>query len=161
MRLTANHVREFVGVSRTDFQRWLTVLQPYAGQQTQARKARVFETRDLVFFAIIRLLTGEVGLRLDAVARFSQCMRSDLSKLSDLSIETRWIALKYSRKNGWLVNEDDLNASELHLEVDVTQIWFQVHQFLGLTSSWAQSNLPLGLVALNAEGHVTNRKLGV
>lgn len=161
MRLTANHVREFVGVSRTDFQRWLTVLPPYAGQQTQARKARVFEARDLVFFAIIRLLTGEVGLRLDAIAGFSQCIRNDLSKLSDLSIETRWITLKYCRKNGWLVNEDGLSAFELHLEVDATQIWFQVHQFLGLTSSWAQSNLPLGLVALNVEGPFTNRELGV
>ena len=114
-----------------------------------------------MFFAIVRLLTGDVGLRLDAVAGFSQCMRNDLTKLSDLSIETRWIALKYSREKGWLVNADDLTESELSLGVDVTQIWFQVHQFLGLTSSWAQSNLPLGLVALNADGHFTNRKLGV
>lgn len=164
MRLTANHVREFVGVSRTDFQRWLTVLPPYAGQQTQARKARVFEARDLVFFALIRLLTvltGEIGLRLDAVAGFSQCMRSDLTKLSDLSIETRWIALKYSREKGWLLDSDDLTESELSLGVDVTRIWFQVHQFLGLTSSWEQSNLPLGLMALNAESHISTRKLGV
>ena len=161
MRLTANHVREFVGVSRTDFQRWLTVLPPYAGQQTQARKARMFEARDLVFFALIRLLTGQIGLRLDAVAGFSQCMRSDLTKLSDLSIETRWIALKYSREKGWLLDSDDLTESELSLAVDVTRIWFQVHQFLGLTSSWAQSNLPLGLTALNTESHIATRKLGV
>lgn len=161
MRLTANHVREFVGISRTDFQRWLTVLPPYAGHQTQARKARVFEARDLVFFAIVRLLTAEVGLRLDAVAGFSQCMRNDLTKLSDLCIETRWIALKYSREKGWLVNSDDLTESELSLGVDVTQIWFQVHQFLGLTSIWAQRNLPLGLVALNAEDNFANRQLSI
>jgi hypothetical protein len=161
MRLTANHVREFVGVSRTDFQRWLTVLPPYAGQQTQARKARVFEARDLVFFAVVRLLTAEVGLRLDAIAGFSQCMRSDLTKLSDLSIENRRIALEYSREKGWLMDSDDLTESELSLGVDVTRIWFQVHQFLGLTSIWEQSNLPLGLMALNAESHIAIRKLGV
>lgn len=79
MRLTASHVREFVGVSRTEFQRWLTVLLPYAAQKTQARKARVFEARDLVFFATVLFLISEVGLRLDAVAGFSQCMRNDLS----------------------------------------------------------------------------------
>jgi hypothetical protein len=161
MRLTANHVREFVGVSRTDFQRWLTVLPPYAGQQTTARKARVFEARDLVFFAVVRFLTAEVGLRLDAIAGFSQCMRSDLTKLSDLSIETRRIALEYSREKGWLMDSNDLTESELSLGVDVTRIWFQVHQFLGLTSNWEQSNLPLGLMALNAESHIAIRKLGV
>lgn len=161
MRLTANHVREFVGVSRTDFQRWLTILPPYAGQQTHARKARVFEARDLVFFATVRFLTCEVGLRLDAVAGFSEYMRDDLSKLSDLSIEARWITLSYSREKGWSVNAGDPAESELNLAVDVTQIWFKVHQFLGLTSNWAQSNLPLGLVPLSNEGHFANRQFSV
>lgn len=149
MRLTANHVREFVGVSRTDFQRWLTILPPYAAQLTQARKARVFEARDLVFFATVRFLTSEVGLRLDAVAGFSECMRNDLSKLSDLSTESRWVVLIFSSGRGWSIDTDALQESEVNLKVDVTQIWFRVHQFLGLTSDWAQSNLPLGLVPVS------------
>lgn len=148
MRLTANHVREFAGVSRTDFQRWLTLLPPYAAQQTQARKARVFEARDLVFFATVRLLTSEVGLRLDAIANFSESMRNDLSKLSDLSTESRWVVLIFSSNKGWSISADTQQESEVSLKVDVTQIWFKVHQFLGLTSDWAQSNLPLGLIPL-------------
>lgn len=146
MRLTANHVREFVGVSRTDFQRWLTILPPFARQQTQARKARIFEARDLVFFATIRFLTGEVGLRLDAVVGFSECLRNDLSKLSDLSTESRWVVLIFSSGKGWSIGADTLQESEVNLKIDVAQIWFKVHQFLGLTSDWAQSNLPLGLI---------------
>lgn len=146
MRLTANHVREFVGVNRTDFQRWLTLLPPYAAQQTQARKARIFEARDLVFFAAVRFLTVEVGLRLDAVAGFSEYLRNDLSKLSDLSMESRWVVLVFSSGHGWSISTSVQQESELSLKVDVTQIWFRVHQFLGLTSDWAQSNLPLGLV---------------
>jgi hypothetical protein len=149
MRLTANHVREFVGMSRTDFQRWLNILPPYAAQQTQARKARIFEARDLVFFATVRFLTGEVGMRLDAVSRFSDSMRNDLAKLSDLSTESRWISLVFSSDAGWSINTDILQDSEVHLKVDVTQIWFRVHQFLGLTSDWTQSNLPLGLIPVN------------
>ena len=145
MRLTANHVREFVGVSRTDFQRWLTTLPPYAGQLTQIRKARVFEARDLVFFAAVRLLTCEVGLRLDAIVGFSECLRLDLSKLSDLSTESRWVILFFSHGKGWSIGADALQESDVSLKVDLTQIWFRVHQFLGLTSDWTQSNLPLGL----------------
>lgn len=148
MRLTANHVREFVGVSRTDFQRWLTTLAPYAAEQTQVRKARVFETRDLVFFAAVQFLTREVGLRLDAVAGFSHCMRNDLSKLSDLSIESRCVTLNYVSGKGWSIDADPAHESHLNLKLDVTHIWFKVHQFLGLTSDWAQSNLPLGLTAV-------------
>lgn len=149
MRLTAYHVREFVGVSRTDFQRWLTILPPYAAQLTQARKARVFEARDLVFFATVRFLTDEVGLRLDAVSGFSECMRDDLSKLSDLSTESRWVILIFSTDKGWSIGADTLQESEINLKIDVAQIWFRVHQFLGLTSNWAQSNLPLGLIPVS------------
>ena len=149
MRLTANHVREFVGVTRTDFQRWLTILPPYAAQQTQARKARVFEARDLVFFATVRFLTGEVGLRLDAVASFSECMRKDLSKLSDLSTESRWVVLIFSSGKGWSIGADALQGFDFILKMDVAQIWLKVHQFMGLTSDWAQSNLPLGLIPVS------------
>lgn len=149
MRLTANHVREFVGVSRTEFQRWLTVMPPYAEQQTQARKARVFEARDLVFFAAVRFLINEVGLRLDAIAGFSQCMRNDLSKLSALSAESRRVVLIFSSGKGWSIGADNELESEFKLEVDVTEIWFRVHQFLGLSSDWAQSNLPLGLTPVS------------
>lgn len=149
MRLTANHVREFVGVSRTDFQRWLTLLPPYSGQQTQARKARVFETRDLVFFATVRFFVSEVGLRLDAISNFSECMRNDLTKLSDLSLETRLVVLAYSHDKGWSTSTDTLEESEFVLKVDVAQHWFRVHQFLGLTSDWTQGNLPLGLLPVN------------
>lgn len=151
MRLTANHVREFVGVSRTDFQRWLTILPPYVAQQTHARKARVFEARDLVFFATVRFLTSEVGLRLDAVASFSDCLRNDLSKLSDLSTESRWVVLVFSSGKGWSIDADTPQKFEINLKIDVTQIWFKVHQFLGLTSDWAQSNLPLGLMPMSDE----------
>ncbi len=149
MRLTANHVREFVGVSRTEFQRWLTVLPPYSGQKTQARTARVFEARDLVFFAATRFLISEVGLRLDAVASFSQCMRTELAKLSDLSIESRRVALIFSSGKGWSVGADSTVESEFKLEIDVSEIWSKVHQFLGLTSDWAQSNLSLGLIPVS------------
>ena len=156
MRLTANHVREFVGVSRTDFQRWLSILPPYAAQLTHARKARIFEARDLVFFAAVQFLTNEVGLRLDAVASFSDCLRNDLSKLSDLSTESRLVVLIFSSGKGWSIGDDALQESEFSLKMDVTQIWFKVHQFLGLTSDWAQSNLPLGLFPV---GDSNNRQL--
>ena len=149
VRLTASHIREFVGVNRTDFQRWLTLLPPYAVQQTHARKARIFEARDLVFFATVRFLTVEVGLRLDAVAGFSEYLRNDLSKLSDLSMESRWVVLVFSSDHGWSISANALQESELSLKVDVTQIWFRVHQFLGLTSDWGQSSLPLGLITVN------------
>lgn len=161
MRLTASHIREFADISRTDFQRWLTVLPPYAGQQTQARKARVFEARDLVFFALVRFLTCEVGLRLDAVAGFSEYMRDDLSNLSDLSLEVRSIVLSYSQEKGWSVNAVDTAGAEIKLDMDVTQIWFKVHQFLGLTSNWAQGNLHLGLVPVGNEAHFANRQLSI
>lgn len=161
IRLTANHVREFVGLSRTDFQRWLTILPPYTRQHTEARKARVFEARDLVFFSIVRFLTCEAGLRLDAIANFSECMRDALSKLSDLSIEKRRIFLSFSLEKGWSVNTEEPIEFELTLAVEVTQTWFKVHQFLGLTSNWAQSNLPLGFVPLRDEGYVAKRRINV
>src|SRR3990167_4040390 len=123
VRLTANHVREFVGVSRTDFQRWLTVLPPYATQHTQARKARLFEAPDLVFFAAVWFLTGEVGVRLDAVANFSECMRNDLSKLSDLSTESRWIKLVFSTNEGWSIDAGAPHESDVSLKVDIYAIW--------------------------------------
>lgn len=161
IRLTANHIREFVGLSRTDFQRWLTILPPYTRQHTEVRKARVFEARDLVFFSIVRFLTCEAGLRLDAIANFSECMRDALSKLSDLSIEKRKILLSFSLANGWSVNIEEPAEFELTLGIDVTQTWFKVHQFLGLTSNWAQSNLPLGFVPLRDEGYVAKRRINV
>lgn len=145
MRLTASHVREFAEISRTDFQRWLTVLPPYAGQPTEARKARVFDARDLVFFAVVRHLTSLVGLRLDAIASFSECMRNDLAKLSDLSTESRQVVLLFSSDKGWATDTGISQEFEVSLKVDVSHIWLRVHQFLGLTSDWGQSNLPLGL----------------
>jgi hypothetical protein len=145
VRLTASHVREFVRISRTDFQRWLTVLPPYATHQTHARKARIFEARDLVFFAVVHFLTSSIGLRLDAVASFSECLRNDLTKLSDLSTESRWVVLRFSMENGWSIDAGASQESDVHLKMDVSQIWFRIHQFLGLTSDWKQSNLPLGL----------------
>lgn len=145
MRLTASHVREFVEVSRTDFQRWLTILPPYSEHQTEARKARAFEARDLVFFAMVKYLTSQVGLKLDAIANFSECMRNDLTKLSDLSTESRQVALLFSSDKGWSIDSGITQAFEVSLKVDVSHIWFRVHQFLGLTSDWAQNNLPLGL----------------
>lgn len=158
MRLTASHIREFVEVSRTDLQRWLTILPPYATRSTEARKARMFEARDLVFFALIRFLICEVGLRLDAIAGFSEYLRDDLSKLSDLSIESRWIVLSYSREKGWRTRLDNATVVELKIEIDVTQIWLEVHQFLGLTSNWAQSNLPLGLVPMGNSRRFSSRQ---
>lgn len=149
MRLTANHVREFVEVSRTDFQRWLSVLPPYADQPTQIRKARIFEARDLAFFAIVRFLTTNVGLRLDALANFSECLRNDLSKLSDLSSEPRIVVLIFSSREGWSIRDASFQEAEFCLKMDVAQTWFNVHQFLGLTSDWAQSNLPLGLAPVS------------
>lgn len=147
MRLTANHVREFVGISRTDFQRWLKTLPPYNSQATQVRKARVFDARDLVFFAAIHFLSTQVGLRLDAISIFSEPLRNDLSKLSDLSHETRWIELNYSTMTGWSIcSGQKQEECDFSVKIDVSQIWFRVHQFLGLTSDWAQSNLPLGLL---------------
>ena len=145
MRLTANHVRDFVGVSRTDFHRWLTALPPYSTQLTQARKTRVFDARDLIFFATVRFLITDIGLRLNAVANFSEFMRNDLSKLSDLSTESRWVTLFFSNDKGWSIGADAPQESDASLKVDLTQIWSRVHQFMGLTSDWTQANLPLGL----------------
>ncbi len=145
MRLTANHVRDFVGVSRTDFHRWLTALPPYSTQITQARKARVFDARDLIFFAAVRFLVTDVGLRLNSVANFSEFMRNELSKLSDLSVESQSVVLFFSSGRGWSLGTDVTQDSDASLKVDLTQIWSRVHQFMGLTSDWTQGNLPLGL----------------
>ncbi|MES2686790.1 MAG: hypothetical protein V4706_08185 [Pseudomonadota bacterium] len=156
MRLTANHVREFVGVGRTEFQRWLTLLPPYAAHKTQARKARVFDARDLVFFATVRILVNEVGLRLSAIAGFSECMRNDLAKLSDLSIESRCVTLNYANSKGWSIGVDGVHDTQFNLTMDVAETWLQVHQFLGLTSDWTQSNLQLGLTPV---GNSNKRRL--
>lgn len=146
MHLTANHVREFVGISRTDFQRWLKTLPPYSSQVTQIRKARAFDAHDLVFFATVHFLSTQAGLRLDAIGNFSEPLRNELSKLSDLSHETRWIELNYAVAVGWSIYSDPTQKeSEFSVKIDVSSTWFRVHQFLGLTSDWAQSDLPLGL----------------
>lgn len=138
------HIRELLGVSRTDVQRWLSTLPPFSESPTQARTARTFTVSDLAFFSIVAMLHKQLEMPLRTIASFSVGLHALLNApAASNAMPARYFA---NQVDGlWQVGtEIDGTVS---LAIDSEPIWRAVYEFVGLKLN-PQSHLQFGLMAV-------------
>jgi hypothetical protein len=146
LQYQAVHIRELLGVSRTDVQRWLSTLPPFSTLPTQARTARAFTISDLAFFSMVSLLHKQLELPLRAIASFS----ADLHALLNAPAASNAVPARYfaNQVDGvWHVGTE-MDGS-VSLAIDSGRIWRAVYEFVGLEPN-PQSHLQFGLMALSS-----------
>lgn len=148
-KITAVHVRDFLQLNRSEFQRWLDILPPFSTAPTQARQARVFTLKDLVFFGVIALMHRELGVALNKVAQFSAILYQRLGAPIALDNPEQYVALSVSTKGEWDISID--RVEQLSLVVNLGPIWEDVYRFLGLGHMPQQKSLPFGLVTVDTQ----------
>lgn len=144
LQYQAVHIRELVGVSRTDLQRWLCTLPPFNKSPTQARTARTFTVSDLAFFSIVVLLHKELEMPLRTIAYFS----AELHALLNVPAASNAAPARYfvNQVDGiWKVGTE-IDGS-VSLSIDSGPIWLSVYEFVGLELN-PQSHLQFGLMAV-------------
>ncbi|WNC89598.1 hypothetical protein RI103_18280 [Paraburkholderia sp. FT54] len=153
IKITASDVRECVGVTRSDLQRWLSTLPPFATDGTEARHARQFQTTDLIFLLLIKALVKDIGLKLDVVASFSNQLHEQVSSTSFVERrESAEICLSMIEPGMWRLTSPSSEILSLTLRLQPAREI--VYRFLGVEAQSAQRDLPLGFVV------VGNRRAG-
>lgn len=158
LQFTAVHVRGLLGLTRTDFQRWLNVLPPFDQAPTQVRTARRFAITDLAFFSLIALLHRGLGLPVTTIARFSASLHDHVNRPSSLSSPAARLFLNRINDDVWEVALEP--AGGVSISIDPEPIWKDVYGFIGLQMP-VQRELALGLVSVNplsVRDHVRGRR---
>lgn len=155
-KLIAADVRQFLDLSRSELQRWMTVLPPYASTPTRVRSARRFLVRDLAFLRVVAFLHRDIGIPLAVIAQFANLIYEHVGAY--LSVDgfpvpagsSSGITVCLDADTGtWHVGQ--FNApSRFMLYVELNSVWSEVYAFLGLQPSSSQLALPLGLVRVAA-----------
>ena len=148
IKITASDVRECVGVTRSDLQRWLSTLPPFAADGTVPRHARQFHTTDLIFLLLIKTLVKDIGLKLDVVASFSGPMHEQVSSTSIVERrESAEVRVSMIKPGMWQLAplEPAIVSFTLHIQpaIDV------VYRFLGIEAQTVQRDLPLGFIVVD------------
>lgn len=144
LQYQAVHIRDLLGVSRTDVQRWLSTLPPFSKSPTQARTARTFTISDLAFFSIVSLLHKQLEMPLRTIAGFS----ADLHAILNVPAASNALPARYfaNQVDGlWRVGTEI--GGSVSLAIDSGAIWRAVYEFVGLEPN-PQSHLQFGLMAL-------------
>lgn len=144
LQYQAVHIRELLGVSRTDVQRWLSTLPPFSESPTQARTARTFTISDLAFFSIVAMLHKQLEMPLRTIA----CFSADLHALLNAPAASNTMPTRYfaNQVDGLWQIGTEINGA-VSLTIDSAPIWRAVYEFVGLEPS-PQSHLPFGLMAV-------------
>ncbi len=148
LQYTAVHVRNLLGISRTDLQRWLSALPPFRAAPTQARTARSFTITDLAFFSILSALQERLGLPLRTIADFSAALYDQVDARAALAGSAVRFFLTQGEDGNWQVSADA--SGVLSLAIDPVPVWESVYQFVGVALP-AQRELALGLVSLSQQ----------
>lgn len=144
LQYQAVHIRELLGVTRTDVQRWLNTLPPFSESPTQARTARAFTVNDLAFFSIVALLHKQLDMPLRTIANFSAELHALLSApATSNTMPARYFVNQVD--SYWRVGTEIDGA--VSLAIDLAPIWCAVYEFVGLEPN-PQSHLPFGLMAV-------------
>lgn len=145
LHYTAVHVRELLGLSRTELQRWLSALPPFNRAETKARSARQFVITDLAFFCIVANLHRRMGISLSSIASFSALLHEQLNMRAALTGTSVRICLNLSDEDSWAISTE--TQGSMSLVIDLEPMWRAVYQFIGVAVP-AQRELALGLVSL-------------
>lgn len=144
LQYQAVHIRELLGVSRTDLQRWLSTLPPFRESPTQARTARTFTVSDLAFFSIVTLLHKRLDMPLRTIAGFSASLHELLNApaASSAMPDRYFVNLVDGRWQVGIQIDGDVS-----LAINLDPIWRAVYEFVGLKLN-PQSHLQFGLTAV-------------
>lgn len=145
LHFTAVHVRTFLGLSRTELQRWLGTLPPFCEAQIAPRTARQFSIVDLAFFKIVAELHLALGLPLRTIADFSPALYQYIDAPVGLNSPPARFFVNHEDRKAWSISVDAAGA--MSIAIDPAPIWDSVFQFVGLSFP-AQRELALGLVSL-------------
>jgi hypothetical protein len=150
VRFTAVHVRSFLGLTRTEFQRWTSALPPFTQVQTQERNAREFSVRDLAFFAAVDLVHRRLGVPLRSITRHSAELYRHFQSQPLVGASRLHIHLVFDELGNCSLAENV--TGELALSIDTASIWQSVHRFVGIEEhDDLQRDLPFGLAAVDAK----------
>ena len=144
LQYTAVHVRNLLGLSRTELQRWLGALPPFAQAPTAARLARQFTITDLAFFSIVAGLHHRLEVPLRTIANFSAALHSQVGFRVAVAGSGGRFFLNQTDDGTWRIGS--VAEGSVSLSIDPAPIWESVYQFVGVAP--AQRELALGLVAL-------------
>lgn len=145
LHYTAVHVRDLLGLSRTELQRWLSALPPFNQAQITARTARRFTITDLAFFSIVAILHQRLGISLSFITGFSTLLHEQLDMRVALANTSIRIYLNQSDEGCWDISTEV--QGPLSVVLDLEPVWHAVYQFVGIAVP-AQRELALGLVSL-------------
>lgn len=146
LQFTAMHVRGLLGLTRTDLQRWLSLLPPFDQAPTQARTARRFAITDLAFFSLVALLHRGLGLPVATIARFSASLYDHVSRPSSLNSPAARFFLNRVNEDIWEAALEPVGG--VSISIDPEPVWRDVYAFIGLQMP-VQRELALGLVSVN------------
>lgn len=144
LQYQAMHIRELLGVSRTDVQRWLNTLPPFSELPTQARTARTFTVSDLAFFSIVAVFHKQLDVPLRTIASFSSGLHALLNApAASNAMPARYFANQVDGQ--WQIATEI--GGTVSLAIDSGPIWRAVYEFVGLEPS-PQFHLQFGLMAV-------------
>ena len=155
LHYTAVHVRDLLGLSRTDPQPLLSALPPFNQALTKARTARQFTITDLAFFHIVANLHQRLGMPLSSIAPFSALLHEQLDMRAALTGDSVRLYLNQSDEGVWSAGSDVQGPFSVAL--DLAPVWQAVYQFIGVALP-AQRELALGLVSLPSTATQEHRR---
>ena len=144
LQYQAVHIRDLLGASRTDVQRWLSTLPPFSVLPTQARTARTFTISDLAFFSIVSMLHTRLAMPLRAIADFSASLHAMLSAPAASNALPARYFINQNQDSVWTVSTEANGV--VSLAIDPAPIWRAVYEFVGVEPN-PQSHLHFGLMA--------------
>lgn len=145
LQYQAAHIRDLLGASRTDVQRWLTTLPPFSTSPTRARTARTFTISDLAFFSLVSMLHTRLNMPLRTIATFSTKLHTMLSAPAASSDMAARYYVNQDDDGVWHVGTEV--GGVVSLSIDLVPVWHAVYEFVGLEPN-PQSQLQFGLMAL-------------
>lgn len=147
IRLT--RVAQFLGLKKHVLRKWLQLLEPIASRPSRERSASEFNAADLLFLEVARILVCEAGMSIESVAKFSEQLFDVLQRPWSLNPEES-LVLSRSFAGQWQFSRQS-SSPAVSIEIPLGTARMKIFQALGVSESWQQSELQLGLMATDMQ----------
>ena len=143
--ITTKDICGALAIKKHRLRGWVDRLIPYNGIAVRPKSARQYTSLDLLFFAIIKELEDNYGLKLSFIEHFSEQLHGLLEKPS-LANRHKLFFISVLDKTITVLEYDEQPAQAGFI-VNVEPAWELVTVYFGFASQ--QKSLPFGLIAVN------------
>lgn len=119
-----------LNVQKHTLREWIKVLEPLSSRKVKERSASEFNTTDLFFFKIVKILNNDIGIKIELISNFSKELYSIINNINSIE-EDRTIWIFKTGGRVWKIS-DEPKSGVLCFSIPLGKISMEISSSLGV-----------------------------